>query len=235
MKPNLVSRALLLVCAIAAVGLSLRELKPVLRTPTVVAAMNGAHRSRAELRAVALHRDEAARAAGTVPAAAPAVASAPNMASAPSVANATNAASLAISTSTPTPVKTTGTVKSASTARAKLRALRTPLSLESANNPFAASSWLPPPPPVVVAPAPPEPVAPPTAPPVPFTYLGELDAKAAKPQVFLSNGDRLLIVSPGEVIDAQYRIESVSESDVVLTYLPLNERQVLSTQAKDKK
>ncbi|EEA01150.1 hypothetical protein BH160DRAFT_3584 [Burkholderia sp. H160] len=229
MKSDLVKRALLLVCAIAAVGLGLRELKPVLRTSAVAAAMNGVHRSRVELRTVALHRDEAARADGTVPAAAPAVASAPD------VASATRAASSAISASSPTPVKTAGTAKSALTARDKLRALRTPLSLESANNPFAASSWLPPPPPVVVAPAPPAPVAPPTAPPVPFTYLGELDAKAAKPQVFLSNGDRLLIVSPGEVIDAQYRVESVSESDVVLTYLPLNERQVLSTQAKDNK
>ncbi|WP_176108500.1 hypothetical protein [Paraburkholderia youngii] len=244
MKPDLVARVLLMVCAIAAVGMSLRELKPVLRTPTVVTVMKGALRSGAALRMVALHRDEAARAAGAVPAAAPAVASAPNVASVAntvnaanpaSMANATNVASSAISASSPTPVKTTGSAKSAPTARDKLRALRTPLSLESANNPFAASSWLPPPPPVVVAPAPPEPVAPPTAPPVPFTYLGELDAKAAKPQVFLSNGDRLLIVSPGEVIDEQYRIESISESGVVLTYLPLNERQILTTQAKDNK
>jgi hypothetical protein len=88
---------------------------------------------------------------------------------------------------------------------------------------------------VVVAPAPPEPVAPPTAPPVPFTYLGELDARAARPQVFLSSGERLLIVSPGDVVDGQYRIESVSDSEVLLTYLPLNEKQVLSTQAKDNK
>jgi hypothetical protein len=37
-----------------------------------------------------------------------------------------------------------------------------------------------------------------------------------------------LIVSPGDVIDGQYRVESVSESDVVLTYLPLNQMQVVS-------
>ncbi|WP_341316726.1 hypothetical protein WN982_35855 [Paraburkholderia sp. IMGN_8] len=125
--------------------------------------------------------------------------------------------------------------KAAPTPRDRLIALRARLSLESANNPFVVSSWLPPPPPPVEAPPVPEPVAPPTAPPVPFTYLGELDAKAAKPQVFLSSGDRLLIVSPGEVVDGQYRVESISENDVVLTYLPLNERQVLSTQAKENK
>ena len=110
--------------------------------------------------------------------------------------------------------------------------LRAPLSLESAHDPFTASSWLPPPP--VEVPAAPVRPPPPTAPPVPFAYVGQLDAKAAKPQVFLSNGDQLLIVSPGDVIDNQYRVESVSESDVVLTYLPLHERQVVAIPREDK-
>ncbi|MGF6598951.1 hypothetical protein P3T23_003668 [Paraburkholderia sp. GAS448] len=114
------------------------------------------------------------------------------------------------------------------TPRARLVSLRAPLSVESTRNPFAASSWLPPPPPVVVPVVPEVRAAPPTAPPVPFTYMGQLDAKKAKPQVFLSSGDRLLIVSPGDVVDEQYRVESVSESDVVLTYLPLNLMQVVS-------
>ncbi|KVW31041.1 hypothetical protein [Burkholderia ubonensis] len=114
----------------------------------------------------------------------------------------------------------------AATPREKLAALRAPVSVESANDPFTASSWLPPPP--VEAPLPAARPAPPTAPPVPFTYVGELDAKADKPQVFLSNGDQLLIVSPGDVIDGQYRVDSVSASNVVLTYLPLNQTQVVS-------
>ncbi|KVU34776.1 hypothetical protein [Burkholderia ubonensis] len=114
----------------------------------------------------------------------------------------------------------------AATPREKLAALRAPVSVESANDPFTASSWLPPPP--VEAPLPTARPAPPTAPPVPFTYVGELDAKADKPQVFLSNGDQLLIVSPGDVIDGQYRVDSVSASNVVLTYLPLNQTQVVS-------
>lgn len=272
MKIDLVRRALLAVCAIAAVGLGVRELKPVLRTPAVVAAIHGAHRGGAWLRTVALHREGALPAAGSVPASAPHVASAVNVASRVSVAsaasaataanaasavnaasaasavnvanavsvasaaNAANAVNVATAASSLLPDKSAKPAKPALTPRDKLIALRAPLSLESTNNPFVASSWLPPPPPPVEAPpAAPEPVAPPTAPPLPFVYLGELDAKAAKPQVFLSSGDRLLIVAPGEVVDGQYRIESISDSDVVLTYLPLNEKQVLSTQAKENK
>jgi hypothetical protein len=106
------------------------------------------------------------------------------------------------------------------------------MSLESRNNPFAASSWLPPPPPVVQAP--PEPPPPPTAPPVPYVYLGKLDGSTLKPRVFLSSGDQLLIVSQGEVVDGQYRVESISNTDIVLTYLPLNQRQVISTQSEGK-
>ncbi|WP_028207227.1 hypothetical protein [Paraburkholderia nodosa] len=120
----------------------------------------------------------------------------------------------------------------AAASHARLLSLRAPLSLESAHDPFTASSWLPPPP--VEAPAAPVRPPPPTAPPVPFTYVGQIDAKAARPQVFLSNGDQLLIVSPGDVIDNQYRVESVSESDVVLTYLPLHERQVVAIPREDK-
>ncbi|WP_322025302.1 hypothetical protein [Burkholderia sp. BCC1977] len=115
--------------------------------------------------------------------------------------------------------------EAAATPREKLAALRAPVSVEAAHDPFTASSWLPPPP--VVPPPPETRPAPPTAPPVPFVYLGQQDAKSAKPHVFLGNGDQLLIVSPGDVIDSQYRVESVSESNVVLTYLPLNQIQTV--------
>jgi len=114
----------------------------------------------------------------------------------------------------------------------KLAALRKPMSLESRNNPFAASSWLPPPPPPVQAA--PEPPPPPTAPPVPYVYLGKLDGSTFKPRVFLSSGDQLVIVSQGEVVDGQYRVESISDADIVLMYLPLNQRQVISMQSEGK-
>ncbi|MEM5434342.1 hypothetical protein [Paraburkholderia diazotrophica] len=120
----------------------------------------------------------------------------------------------------------------ADTPSEKLAALRKPMSLESRNNPFAASSWLPPPPPVVQAP--PEPPPPPTAPPMPYVYLGKLDGSTLKPRVFLSSGDQLLIVSQGEIVDGQYRVESISDGDVVLTYLPLNQKQVIAIPGEGK-
>ncbi|SIT45858.1 conserved hypothetical protein [Paraburkholderia piptadeniae] len=119
----------------------------------------------------------------------------------------------------------------ADTLGARLAALRKPMSLESRNNPFAASSWLPPPP---VVQAPPEPPPPPTAPPMPYVYLGKLDGSTLKPRVFLSSGDQLLIVSQGEIVDGQYRVESISDGDVVLTYLPLNQKQVISIPGEGK-
>ncbi|WP_233805064.1 hypothetical protein [Paraburkholderia sp. HP33-1] len=128
--------------------------------------------------------------------------------------------------------KAPDTPNAADTASDKLAALRKPMSLESRSNPFAASSWLPPPPPVVQAP--PEPPPPPTAPPVPYVYLGKLDSSTLKPQVFLRSGDQLLIVSQGEVVEGQYRVESISDTDIVLTYLPLNQRQVISMQSEGK-
>ncbi|MGF6998032.1 hypothetical protein [Paraburkholderia sp. GAS32] len=208
-KPALVKRVLLTFCAIAAVGLGYRAQVAATQTPTVLAALHGARHDDMQARPASVHLQSTTSAASaTTHATTHAVAPAPVPASHVGAANAK-----------PT---------IAATPRARLISLRAPLSVESTNNPFAASSWLPPPPPVEV-PVVPEVRAPaPTAPPVPFTYVGELDAKAAKPQVFLSNGERLLIVSPGEVVDDQYRVESVSESDVVLTYLPLNQTQSVS-------
>jgi hypothetical protein len=120
----------------------------------------------------------------------------------------------------------------ARTARQKLAALRSPLSPEAQNDPFNVQSWLPPPPP------PPAPVAeavqapPPVAPPLPFTYVGMSNANQAKPQVFLANGDQLLIVSPGDVIDGRYRFESIAATGAVFTYLPLQEKQVMTIEGE---
>lgn len=99
-----------------------------------------------------------------------------------------------------------------------------------AADPFAATSFAPPPPappppaPVVAPPPPP----PPKAPPLPFTFVGLLEQGVAKPQAFLARGDALFIVAAGDVVEDKYRIESLSPASVVLTYLPLAERQVLN-------
>jgi hypothetical protein len=218
MKPALVKRVLLTLCGIVAAGVGYRALVAATQTPVAIAGINVQHRNDGRGRPAADHRQASLPAARTTThAATDATPHATPHAMAHAGAHAPAPASHGAATSA-TPA----------TPREMLAALRAPLSVESANNPFAASSWLPPPPPVE-APVVQEVRAPaPVAPPVPFTYLGELDAKAARPQVFLSSGDRLLIVSPGEVVDDQYRVESVSESDVVLTYLPLNQTQAVS-------
>ncbi|KWC53547.1 hypothetical protein [Burkholderia ubonensis] len=199
-KPAAVMRIALAVCCIVAGVAGYRMLVAASPAPSPRAAFGHLHSDGAPARPVAGHRAPPSRA----------------IAQAASAAAAASAASGA-RVDAPTP---------AATPREKLAALRAPVSVESANDPFTASSWLPPPP--VEAPLPAARPAPPTAPPVPFTYVGELDAKADKPQVFLSNGDQLLIVSPGDVIDGQYRVDAVSASNVVLTYLPLNQTQVVS-------
>jgi hypothetical protein len=221
MNRAMVKRVLLPLCAIAGVGFGYRVLVAATQTPAVIAAIDVQHRGDGRLMPASVHRQLVLNTATHAAAQAPAPAS---HSGASSVATSTAAAIAPTKTAAATAAKPAA----ASSPRARLIALRAPLSVESANNPFAASSWLPPPPPVVVPVVAEAPPPAPTAPPVPFTYLGELDVKAAKPQVFLSSGDRLLIVSPGEVVDNQYRVESVSASDVVLTYLPLNQTQVIT-------
>ena len=103
--------------------------------------------------------------------------------------------------------------------------------VQPAADPFVAVSFLPPPPPpppVVAAPPPPPPPAP-KAPPLPFAFVGLLEKGGGpKPAAFLARGDVLLVVSAGDIVDNEYRIESLSEREIVVTYLPLNERQSLT-------
>lgn len=101
-------------------------------------------------------------------------------------------------------------------------------------DPFGPRTFRPPPPKVKAQPvagagaaaaiAPPPP--PPQAPPLPFAYMGKL-AEDQQTTVFLTAGDRNLVVRPGDVIDNTYRLEEVTDSTVVLTYLPMNQRQSL--------
>ena len=91
-------------------------------------------------------------------------------------------------------------------------------------NAFESKSWyVPPPPPPPAKPLPPPP---PTAPPLPFTYLGRYD-DLAKPVIFLVRGDRVLLVSAGDVIEGTYRVDGIVGTALGLTYLPLNIRQTL--------
>ncbi len=65
----------------------------------------------------------------------------------------------------------------------------------------------------------------PVAPPLPFRYLGKM-LEDGKLSVFLANGEDSLSVSPGQRI-GEYRVDKVTESEVVFTYLPLKTKQSL--------
>lgn len=93
---------------------------------------------------------------------------------------------------------------------------------------FAAHSWYVAPPPPPPAP-PPAPVAPPPpmAPPLPFAFLGKLQ-EPERLRVFLLRGERTYTVSEGDVLDGAYRVERVTDAQISLTYLPLNQTQTLA-------
>jgi hypothetical protein len=99
------------------------------------------------------------------------------------------------------------------------------------SDPFAPKGWTPPPPPPPKPePAPPPPPPPPpTAPPVPFKYIGQIEDKGAKPAAFITKGDALLVVHVGDMLENNtYRVESFSAGQVIITYLPLQQRQTIA-------
>jgi hypothetical protein len=65
----------------------------------------------------------------------------------------------------------------------------------------------------------------PAAPPLPFRYLGKM-LEDGKLSVFLANGEESLSVHVGQRI-GDYRVDKVTEAEVVFTYLPLKTKQSL--------
>ena len=114
-------------------------------------------------------------------------------------------------------------------------------SSENLKSLFAAANFAPPRPVVAVprpAPVasvaafvPPPPVAAPlpapTAPPLPFIFVGK-HFENNRWEVFVSRGEQTLILRAGQSIDANYRVESVQPPRMVITYLPLDEKQTLN-------
>jgi len=101
---------------------------------------------------------------------------------------------------------------------------------EIAVNLFTSKLWTAPPPPkpaVPLAPVTPVPPPAPSAPALPFVYVGKL-LDGDKLVVFLSRQDAKYSVSAGDMIDGMYRVDKVSESAVVFTYLPLDIKQTLT-------
>jgi hypothetical protein len=83
------------------------------------------------------------------------------------------------------------------------------------------------PPPVIVAKAAPPPA--PSAPALPFQYMGKLiDGDETK--IFLIHGDRNLVVQAGDTFASVYRLDRITDDELIVTYLPMNQRQTMSTQ-----
>ncbi len=93
-------------------------------------------------------------------------------------------------------------------------------------DPFARIDWNPPPPPPPTVRRDPPPPPRPVAPPIPYAYFG-MSVQDGRTVVFVTRGERTFVLTVGEVVENQYRVEEIRPPDVVLTYLPLNERQVM--------
>lgn len=88
---------------------------------------------------------------------------------------------------------------------------------------FSQHSWTPPAPklkPVVV----PEPV--PTAPTMPYVYLGKKQENGSW-EVYLGQGEKTFVVREGQVLEGQYRVDSIKPPQMELMYLPLGLSQNL--------
>lgn len=93
---------------------------------------------------------------------------------------------------------------------------------------FASISWAPPARPA----APPPPPPPPTAPALPFSFVGKRHDGTAW-EVFVNRGEQTIILREAQVIDGQYRIDSIKPPLMTVTYLPLDEKQSLAIGAAE--
>lgn len=67
----------------------------------------------------------------------------------------------------------------------------------------------------------------PTAPPVPYVVLGRLRDVEGKEVTYLKREGDLIPISVGKVLHGVYQVEAITPTEVVVTYLPLAERQLI--------
>jgi hypothetical protein len=89
----------------------------------------------------------------------------------------------------------------------------------SQNDPFARRSFAPAPQQEASAPPPA-----PSAPALPFRYFGKLIEKG-KTEVYVMRGDELISIAAGRQVDNEYRVDSISDTAIGFTYLPLKTKQ----------
>jgi hypothetical protein len=89
---------------------------------------------------------------------------------------------------------------------------------DSARALFGRISWAPPAPPPAPAPPPP----PPVVPPFPYSYLGSIVDEGVR-TVFVGKGERVLNLKTGDAVDGAYRVDSMNDRQMTMTYLPLGQ------------
>jgi hypothetical protein len=100
----------------------------------------------------------------------------------------------------------------------------------AAGNPFRPVGFTPPPPVPNTAQAPPAPVVEPkpVAPPFPYQFFGRMVGIDRKTLTFFIRDGNLIPVQVNDVLENNYRIDAVSDKQIVVTYLPLNEQSTLN-------
>jgi len=88
---------------------------------------------------------------------------------------------------------------------------------------FRSKSWYIPPPPPPPAP-PPKPVAP----PLPFTFLGKSTQPDGSQTLFISDQTKVFLIHGGETLDNNYHVDGIEDGKLVITYLPLKQKQYLN-------
>lgn len=92
---------------------------------------------------------------------------------------------------------------------------------------FQSKSWyVPPPPPPQASLLPPPPPPVPSAPQLPFRFIGRMIDRSDV-TLFLTNNDRHYTAKLSDVLDGNYRVDKITETSAVLTYLPMNIQQEL--------
>jgi hypothetical protein len=91
-------------------------------------------------------------------------------------------------------------------------------------NLFPSQTWVPPPPPP--KPHVPPPPPPPKPPPLPFKYLGRW-VDGGQLTLFLVQGEQPIPIQPGQVLPGNWRVDEITETRVVFTYLPLDMQSIL--------
>lgn len=101
---------------------------------------------------------------------------------------------------------------------------------ETTTDLFRLVSFQPPPPKAEPLPPPPPPPKP-TAPAFPYTYFGRMVDINGNTITYLSRDDALIPIHPQQLLDNSYRIEAVTETQIVVTYVPLEEKIVIAVQS----